>query len=362
MLDAYAQYAPDTVLSRALKNPALRREMQDAIPQLKALTQRLKSGTVQARDAAVSGGMAFLEAELEKRDPKVYEPLTSVTFARDVEVESGGGWVDFTSNYFVDYAMSGPNFYGLSGGQSTTIPIIQANLQKDVWPVFPWQNVMKVNFIDMQKAQGIGRSLDQMYDNGIKINWNKMLDLVTYQGPFAGNTGLLNNTTVPATSAALGASGLRTWVNKTPDEILLDINTVLVSTWAASQYDVTGMADSLLIPPSQFALLSRINSAAGDSSIMNYILKNNIAITQGRNLTIFPSRWCIAAGAGSTDRMFAYVNNKDRVLLNVPVPIQRVMTTPNISDAGGAYLTLYAAMVGVIKFLYYTPAAYVDGI
>src|ERR1051325_3553375 len=158
MLEDFAKYAPgyhvpDNVISRAIKNPALRREMQDQMSHFNK-THQFRSSGHRAMDAAAAGGLAFLEAELEKRDPKVSEPLTSVTFARDIQVESGGGWVDFTSNFFVDYAMSGPNFYGLSGGQSTTIPIIQANLQKDVWPVFPWQNVLKVNFIDMQKLQG----------------------------------------------------------------------------------------------------------------------------------------------------------------------------------------------------------------
>ena len=55
-------------------------------------------GSGRVLDAAgISTGMAFLEGELEKRDPKIREPLTSVTWPRDIVAESGGGWVDFTS-------------------------------------------------------------------------------------------------------------------------------------------------------------------------------------------------------------------------------------------------------------------------
>ena len=352
----------NTRFAREAANPALLQQAFDSM-----LAGRLQSGSlrVQALDAAVAGGMAFLESELEKRDPKVREPLTSVTWMRDIPVKSGGGWVDFTSNLFVDYGISGPNGYGIQGNQTTTIPIVQANLTKDIYRTFNWGNVLKVNFIDVQKLQGAGRSLDDMLDKGVKLNWNKSLDQLTYQGPFASAAfpGLMNNANVTATTVATGASGSKLWVNKTPAEILYDVNTVMVSTWAASQYDLTGMANHILIPPAQFAYIaSQLVSGNGSVSILTYLLDNNIGKSQGIDLKIFPSRWCIGAGAGATDRMLAYVNDEDRVVLDVTVPIQRVMTTPNISSGGGAYLTLYQGQFGVVKFLYFQPALYADGL
>lgn len=366
MLEGFERYSPT---AREAANPALFREFGQAKRRF-AMDGALRSGRMGldmrglgAMDAAaVAGGMAFLEAELEKRDPKVREPLTSVTWMRDIPVKSGGGWVDFTSNFFADYAMSGPNQYGLSGGQSTTIPIMQTNVLKDIYPTFNWQNVMKVNFIDMQKLQGAGRSLDDLLDKGIKLNWNKSLDLVTYQG-WGGMPGLVNNSAVTASSVALGAGGSTNWSKKTPAEILYDVNTAMVNTWVASQYDVTGMANHILIPAAQYALIaSQLVSSAGSVSILTYLLENNIGKTQGVDLKIFPSRWCLGAGAASTDRMVAYVNNDDRVVIDITVPIQRVMTTPNISDGGGAYLTLYAGQIGVVKFLFTQPVTYQDGI
>ena len=363
LLDSFADYLRDTPQSKEACNPALLSQMRDAFTSGGSLPGN--SFRAQVMDAGVAGGLAFLESELEKRDPKVREPLTSVTWMRDIIVKSGGGWVDFTSNLFVDYATAGPNFFGLTGTQSTVIPMIQANLTKDIFRVFPWQNVLKVNYIDMQKLQGVGRSLDDLLDKGIKLNWNKTLDLVTYQGPFSSTTypGLLNNPSISASSVAIGAGGSTKWTQKTPAEILNDVNSIMVSTWAASQYDLSGMANHLLIPPSQFAYIaSQLISSAGTTSILTYLLQNNIGKSQGVDLKIFPSRWCIGAGSGSTDRMAAYVNDEDKVYMDVTVPIQRVMTTPSITEGGGAYLTLYAGQVGVVKFLYTQPAAYGDGI
>jgi len=135
----------------------------------------------------------------------------------------------------------------------------------------------------------------------------------------------------------------------------------MVATWAASEYDVTGMANHILIPPAQYAhIASQTISVAGTVSILTYLLENNIGRTQGVDLQIFPSRWCIGAGANSSDRMVAYVNDEDRVYMDITVPIQRVMTMPNVEQA--AYLTLYMGQLGVVKFLYYQPAAYGDGI
>lgn len=354
MLEEFAKYSNRKLIQRVQDAPGLGTALR---------TGKLRMG--QVSDAGIAGGMAFLEAELEKRDPKVREPLTSVTWMRDIPVKSGGGWVDFTSQFYVDYASAGPNMYGIQGTQTTTIPTVQANISKDIFRVFNWQNSLKVNFIDMQKLQQVGRSLDDLLDKGVKLNWNKALDLTTYQGPYAagGYTGLVNNTSVSASSVAVGAGGLRTWVSKTPGEILLDVNTAMSSTWAASNYDITGMANHILIPPNDFAFIaSQLISSAGTVSILTYLLENNIGKSQGVDLKIFPSRWCIGAGAAGADRMVCYVNDEDRVKLDVTVPIQRVMTTPTIAEGGGAYLTLYAGQIGVVKFLYTYPALYQDGL
>jgi hypothetical protein len=368
MLEGFEQYLAGSRLAREARNPALFRDFQAGVSRRKAMDAAIRSGNLSALTgimgmdaAAIAGGLAFLEAELEKRDPKVREPLTSVTWMRDIPVKSGGGWVDFTSFFSANYAISGPNQYGLTGGQTTTIPIVQTDIVKDVYPTFNWQNVLKVNFIDMQKLQGAGRSLDDLLDKGIKLNWNKSLDLVCYQG-WGGLPGLINNSSVTAGSVAVGGASSTKWQFKTPQEILYDVNTAMVTTWTASNYDVTGMCNHILVPASQWALLCQINSAAGGVSILTYILENNVGKTQGVDLKIFPSRWCAGAGSGSTDRMVCYVSDEDRVRLNVTVPIQRVMTTPNISEGGGAYLTLYAGQIGVCEFLYLMPFLYQDGI
>jgi hypothetical protein len=335
------------------------------VPFNKAALDALNGGGLNllALDAAVAGGMTFLQAELEKRDPKVREPMTSVTWMRDIVIKTGGGYVDFTSVFNVDYATAGPNMYGLIGNETNAIPTMQANISKDLFPVFKWGNVMKVPYFDQQQMQQVGRSLDDLLDKGIRTNWNKSLDLVVYNG-FGGYGGIVNNVNITAVLAATGASSSRLWSSKTPVEILEDINSAIYATWEASEFDISGMSNYILIPPMQYGLLTAPMTTAGCNSILEYVLKNNIAREQGVELQLMPSRWCIGAGqvvsGSATDRMVAYVNDEDRLYMDIPVPIQRIMTMPSVTEI--AYLTAYIGLIGVPKFLYTQPALYTDGI
>lgn len=330
---------------------------------LKTHTDPSLGSGIRTMDAAgMTTGMAFLEGELEKRDPRLYEPLTSVTWPRDIYAETGGGWVDFTSTMNVDYATSGGNEGSLVGGATDVISLVQANVNKDVYPVFSWAQAMKIPFIDSQKYQTIGRSIDSILDRGIRMNYNKSIDQLVYQG-FAsvGVTGLVNNPNIVSSVAPNGASGSPTWESKTVDEIMWDINKLLTETWAGAEYDESAIPNHLLLPPDKYAYI--VNNRIGESgsdSILTYLQQNNLAANQGRPFQIYPCRWCSGAGTGSTDRMVAYSNDRDRVNFDLPVPLQRAMTQPVALQF--AYITIYAAQMGPVKFMYNQIARYMDGI
>lgn len=315
-----------------------------------------------AQDEAMFSGMAYLTGELEKVDPKVREPLSSVTWQRDISAKTGGGWVDYTSTFDVDYGTTGPNDLSIISGSSNTVPVMQVNTAKNLFKVFTWAHMMQISFIDQAKVKQIGRSLEDLLNKGIRLNYNKTLDQNVYKGfTKLGTTGLLNDANVTVTTAAKGASGKVTWADKTPDEILQDINQALVDAWTASEYDLDGMPNHILIPPSQYAYLVKQKvSEAGNISVLNYLLENNIAKNQGRDIVIEPCRWCIKAGVGGTDRMLVYVNDVDKVNFDITVPINRMATAPDLSTM--SYRTLYVAQIGQVKFNYFQPARYVDGI
>lgn len=332
-------------------------------PNVRMLADASLGSGIRTIDAAgITTGMAFLEGELEKRDPKIREPLTSVTWPRDIVAETGGGWVDFTSTLNVDYATSGANEGSLVGGATDVISLVQANVNKDIFKVFTWAQGMKVPFVDSQKFQTIGRSIDAILDRGIRLNYNKSIDQLVYRG-FAqvGITGLVNDPNIISSVAPNGAAGQPTWASKTVDEILWDVNKVLTEAWAASEFDESAIPNHLLLPPQKYAyIMSTRIGTSGDESILSYLQKNNLAVNQGKDLFIAPCRWCTGAGTGGTDRMVAYVNDRDKLYFDLPVPLTRAMTQPVALQF--AYVTIYAAQMGQVKFLYNQPARYMDGI
>lgn len=322
----------------------------------------LGSGIRTIDAAGIATGMAFLEGELEKRDPKIREPLTSVTWQRDIVADTGGGWVDFTSTLDVDYATSGPNENSLVGGATDVLPMVQANVNKDIFKVFTWAQAMKIPFVDSQKFQTIGRSIDSILDKGIRLNYNKSIDQLVYRGfTNVGITGLVNNVNVVAEMAPVGTSGNTEWSTKTVDEILWDINKAITEAWAASEYDDSAMANHILLPPNKYAyLVSTRIGTSGDENILSYLLKNNMAAQQNKKLDIYPCRWCSGAGTNNKDRMVVYVNDKDFMYFDLPVPLTRAMTQPSALQF--SYITVYAAQMGQVKTLYTQPVRYIDGI
>lgn len=263
---------------------------------------------------------------------------------------------------YVDYATSGSDEDSIIGSETTNIPVSQANISKDVFKVHTFSEILRAPLFDELKLQQIGKSLNQILDDGVRLNHGKMIDRNVYVGiSKTGTYGLVNNPLITATSAVVGASASATWAKKTPTEIMNDINQLLTQTVTASEYDLSGMANRILIDWANYAYIANTPvTIAGTQSILNYLLENNIAANQGISLEIYPCRWCTGAGVGATQRIVAYVKAENKVNIDLPVPLSRVMTAPNTTSA--SYETIFASQFSQVKFLYYTCAGYLDGI
>lgn len=310
--------------------------------------------------ASVSGGMAFLVGELEKRDEQLHEPLTSITWPRDIPVKTGGGWVDTVSVFDVSYASTGGSNGGLIGPEANDLPIIQADIGKESVPTIMWGHILKVPLVDQQRLAKIGRNLDDVLNKGLHLVHDKKLDENVYIG-FSKTYGLVNDPKIPSATVAAGASGDTTWDKKTPDEILADVNRAMLATWDASEYDISGMCNHILIPPENYAQIVHTKvGVTGDKSILQFLLENNLGHNQGVDLVIAPSRWCKSVGTSSSNRMVAYANNIDRVRFDITVPLQRLLTQASAEHL--AYLTPYVTQFTPVQWIYRQHAMYLDGI
>ncbi len=314
--------------------------------------------------AGIASGGAFLTSELEKRDTLIREPLTSVTYPRDIPIDVGGGWVDYVSAMSVAYGLTNGAQNGpVTAGGANNIPVVQASLDKGLFKAHVYASALRVMFVDMAKSNFIGRSLDQLLTQGTRLAYDKHMDANAYVGMEEyKTTGLVNDPDAVETTAANTGTGSSTkFADKTPAQILQDINNALGQAWAAAEYDMSAVPNHILLPYEQYAYI--LNTPVSDlatESIMDYILKNNIATKNGGSLYIGATRWCKGAGTGGTDRMVVYINDRRFVKMDELVPLSRVMTSPNAAEA--CYDTAYMANVSEVQLLYPQTVLYVDGV
>lgn len=316
--------------------------------------------------AGIASGGAFLVSELEKRDVKIREPLTSVTYPRDINVNVGGGWVDYVSALSVQYGVTGGSENGpVQAGGANGTPMVQASFDKGSFKAHEFSVGFRIKFSDMQKSILAGHSLDQALTKGVRLTYDKHMDANVYIGLSQfGTTGLINNPDATETTVNNGAAGTATWVTKTPDEILTDINSALTSIWAANGYSRDAIPNHILLPYEQYTyILTQKVNELGSETIMDYVLRNNIAskeLGDANGLYIGGVAWCKGAGTGSKDRMVVYVNHEDFVNVDELVPLTRSMTGPVVNE--GCYDTLYMANISETQIYYTTAIGYFDGI
>jgi len=242
------------------------------------------------------------------------------------------------------------------------VPVIQANLDKDTFKAHMFSAIMRIMFVDMQRSNITGRSLDKMLTDGIRLAYDKHMDANTYIGmKNYGTTGLLNNAQVVASNVVAGASTKTTWKDKTPDEILKDVNDAILAGWAAANYDLSAIPNHILLPYEQYNYIATTKvSTIAEKTILTFLLENNVATQNGSDLVIGATAYCKGAGAGGTDRMTAYVHHDRFMAMEELVPLSRTMTQPNIDAL--AYDSVYMANISEVELFYTQPIRYYDGI
>lgn len=136
-----------------------------------------------------------------------------------------------------------------------------------------------------------------------------------------GWTGLINDATVTASNAAAtGVAGSTYFADKTPDQILSDINTAIIGVFTGT--NETETADTILLPTAVYQSLATVaRSSTSDTTILQFLRDNN-AYTQetGQPLLIRGLRVLNTAAAGGHGRMIIYRRAPDVLRFHLPMP------------------------------------------
>lgn len=333
--------------------------------------------TADGRTVDSSG--AFLIGELERVDPTLHMPLAAVTWSRDIDLREDVSIADEFSSFTLTTFASGSGLGAGQGGTNgagrngkawvgkTTSQIggVGVDTGKYPQPLTPWALEVKYSLLELESAAKLGRPIDMQKVEAVRLKHQMDIDEQVYVGDATLNqTGMVNSSLVTNVSnVPNGVSASPLWTAKTPAEILSDLNAGLYSAWQASGFAV--MPENVLLPPSQYGYIStQTVSTAGSVSILKYLLENNICKqSQGKNISIQPSKWCVGAGSGGTigtagnERMVFYTKKKEYIRYPM-TPIQR---TPVQYDSLFHKFTYYCRL-GAVEVVYPETVAYRDGI
>lgn len=278
-----------------------------------AISQAINNGILDA------DGAVFFQRQLEHIKSRSYDVQYAELKARMLFPVSNEGGPGVTSITYRTYDQIGAakiiQAYADDlpradvAGKETTIPVRSVGISYGY------------NLDEIQASQLTGASLDQRRANAAMRSIEQVVNTVAFFGDASANLpGLFSNPNIPTGAVVNPGSGTE-WVNKTPDEILFDVNDLFADIFETTKMVERG--NTLLIPPSQWSYISSTpRSANSDTTILMYLVQNSPYLNSPDD--IIPVNECSAADNPelSTDAMVAYDRSPDKLQLEIPVELE----------------------------------------
>ena len=294
-------------------------------------------------------GFSFLLSQTSHIEQQVWaQKYPEITYQDNVPLDfSANEWVKTVTYFSSDMRGKAEWFHG----RSNDVPLADISREKFETPVS--MAAIGYDYTDEELAQAmmVTPRVNLTADKAIAARraYEEKCESVAYVGDATKNfKGLINNSTVTATTVAVGAATTAAWSTKTPAEIRKDINDALTGVWNTTKQ--IAMPDTILLPPTKMAYLANTqNSSSSDVSLLEYIIKyNTYTMLTGKPLKIQALRQLISAGAASTDRMVVYRRSPDVVKMHIPMrlkflpPERQILRTivPGIFRLGGVDIRL----------------------
>jgi hypothetical protein len=255
------------------------------------------------------------------------------------------------------YSMTGS--VGLIAGESETARSAEVTYTEETPVGFvSFGGSYKFDFQEARSAQRAGKNLEARKMTAVRrAHSQKLNEIITGAG--AANTefgktlyGLCNLTGTTTYAIPNGMSGVKTWPDKTPDEVLLDMS-LAVSEVVTSTNDVEH-PDTLLLPLSRYEHITQRRMGDGsDTTILKFFLATNPHIKQ-----VIPWYALEQAGAGSTKRMVAYHRSPEKLEALLPVEFEQF--APDVKPTA-VRVQCHTRTGGVVAY-YPKSICYADGI
>lgn len=299
---------------------------------------------------------AFLTTSLAKLHTKLYEPKHWVTYMQDIDIDVGGGFVDYVSYYSVDWAGIMNEFRNVVGNNANYIPRVNAGLNQKRVNVYTFEVAYDLRFIELEKMKKLTlqKSIEEIYQNAIIAGWDLFVQKVAYTG-INGKTGLFNSNNVmvttidnsTATKANAGFAGM------SDNAVVAFFNGVFEMYLSNSNMNISILPDTFLVPSFVGSDLTSRFSALYTSTLRKFITDHNLGVDEsnGEVKVVIKSRPALnTLGTGGHGRIVAYKKDKDFARIDMPYPMQHYITLPNIDKM--SYTSAFVGQVSEIQTPY----------
>lgn len=163
--------------------------------------------------------------------------------------------------------------------------------------------------------------------------YEEFVDGVAFNGDSAKNlSGLIDYPGVTIVAST-------PWENKTPDQILADVNLILSGVWVDSK--TVEMADTILLPLEAMTLLATTRLENTTTTVLAFLMTNNVYTHMtGRPLTIRALRGLDTASTSGDGRMVAYRRDPQVLKMHIPMTHRFLpvwQTGPLVFDVPGIF-------------------------
>lgn len=176
------------------------------------------------------------------------------------------------------------------------------------------------NTQEIRAAMMAGVPLDGMKADAARRGMNEKHSRIAWTGDSEYNMlGVLNNTNIPELAAGNGSAGSPLWVNKTPDEIIYDIQ--LMTTKVRTQSKDIHASNTLLLPRDQYDIIAGWpRSTHSDTTILEYITKpgNSFGLSTVDVLSELEN----AFTSGTEDGALVYEKSEEVLEQRIPMELQ----------------------------------------
>jgi hypothetical protein len=281
----------------------------------------------------------YFSRELEQIETRLFEakyPDLEAEALLPNRIQVADGMKTYTWRNYDKRALAVP-----MGGSEDGAPLSDISTGEDTTKLMSWKAAYGWSIEEIKAAQMTGLPLEAQRAMAARRALAESLNTVALQGYASlGIKGMFNMDNTIVSTVPNGASASPLWINKTADEILLDLFAAVDAVGNGS-LEIESV-NTLVMPYSSLKLLSskRLSASASDTTILAFFQ------AQRPGINIRGARYLDTAGAGGTKRMVAFDSAQVFWLVSVPLEvlapeIQGFRTVVNMRARGGGAISPY---------------------